>query len=142
MEGSVGKYDPETDNTKVLDASGSIRIYKTTAGTSKKPTRPFQVLEFTLWINGQPARVLTDTGTIGETLISNKLVTTHNIPYTATKYPLALNLAGKGSQSTANYSIKVIITIGKMKIKDVVIMVMPVSNYNVLLSMDDFISYE
>ena len=79
-ESSEGEYEPDTDSTEELDASGSIRTYKTTVGTPKEPTMPFQALEFTRFINGTPARVLADTGTIGDILISNKFVTTHNIP--------------------------------------------------------------
>jgi len=43
------------------------------------------------------ARALVDTGTIGGTLISNRFVTTNNIPYTAKKNPVVLNMAVKGS---------------------------------------------
>jgi len=73
-----GEYELDTDRTEEIDGSGSIRTYKTTAGTAKD--RPFQVLKFSININGKPARALTDRGTIGGRLISNKFVTTHNIP--------------------------------------------------------------
>ena len=138
-ESSEGEYEPDTNSTEELDASGSIRTYKTTVGQPKKPTRPFQALEFTLFINGKPARVLAHTGTIGGTLTSNKFVTTHNIPYTANKNPVALKMAVKGSRSTSNHGVKVMIHLGKMKVKDVEMMVTPVSDYDVLLSMDDLI---
>ena len=51
---------------------------------------PFQAQEFTININGKPVRAPADTGTIGGILISNKFVTTHNIPYTARKNPVTL----------------------------------------------------
>jgi len=82
---SEGEYETDTDITEELDSSGSLRAYKTTVGTPKD--RPFYALEFTINSNDKPARVLADTGTIGGTLISNKFVTTHTIPYTARKNP-------------------------------------------------------
>ena len=78
-----------------VDGSGSIRTHKTTVGTPKN--RPFQALEFTININGKPARALADKGPIGCTLISNKFVTTHNIPYTARKNLVTLKIAVTGS---------------------------------------------
>jgi len=92
-DSSEGEYEPDTDSTEELDGSGSIRTYKTTVGTPKD--RPFQALEFTININGKPARALAETGTIGGTLISNKFVTTHNIPYTARKNLVTLKMAVK-----------------------------------------------
>ena len=90
-DSSEGEYEPDPDSTEELDGSGWIRTYLTTVGTQKD--RPFQALEFTININGKRARSLADTGTIGGTLISNKFVTTHNIPYTARKNPLTLKMA-------------------------------------------------
>jgi len=93
-DSSEGEYEP-TDSTEELDGSSSIRTYKATVGTPKD--RPFQALEYSININGKPARALADTGTIGGTLISNKFITTHNIPYTARKNPVTLKMAVKGS---------------------------------------------
>jgi len=94
-DSSEGEYEPDTESTEELDGSGSIRTYKTTVGIAKD--RPFQAREFTININGKLARALADTGTIGATLISNKFVTTHNIPYTSRKNPVTLRMAVKGS---------------------------------------------
>jgi len=94
-DSSEAEYGPDTDSTEELDGRGSVRTYKTTVGTPKD--RRFQALEFTININGNPARALADTGTIGGTLISNKFVTTHNIPYTVRKNPVTLKMAVKGS---------------------------------------------
>jgi len=123
---SEGEYQPNTDSTEELDGSGSITAYKTTVGTPND--RPFQALEFTININDKPARTLADTGTIGGTLISNKFVTTHNIPYTARKNPVTLKMAVKGSRSTSNFSVDVMIQLGKMKVDKVPMRVMPVSD--------------
>jgi len=102
-DSSEGEYEPDTDSPKELDGSGSVRTYKTTVGTLKD--WPFQPLAFTININGKPARALADTRTIGGTLISNKLVTIYNIPYTARKNPVTLKMAVKGSRSTSNFSV-------------------------------------
>jgi len=136
-DSSQGEYEPDTDSTEELDGSGSVRTDKTTVGTPKD--RPFQALEFTMNINGKPARALADTGTIGATLISNKFVTTHNIPYTAMKNPVTLKMAVKGSQSTSNFSVAVIIQLGKLRVDKVPMLVTPVSDYDILISMDNLI---
>jgi len=138
---SEGEYEPQTDSTEDLAGSGSVRTYKTTVGTPKD--RPFQALEFTININGKPTRALADTGTIGGTLISNKFVTTHNIPYRGRKNPVTLKMAVKGLRSTSNFSVEVMIKLGKMKVNTKVPMLLtPVSDYDILISMDDVIRLE
>jgi len=136
-DSSEGEYEPDTDSTEELDRSGSVRTNKTTVGIPKD--RPFQALEFTININGKRARALPDTGTIGSTLISNKFVTTHNIPYTARKNPVTLKMAVKGSRSTSKFSVEVMIQLVKMKVDKVSMLVTPVSDYDILISMDDLI---
>jgi len=134
---SKGEYEPDTESTEELDGSGSIRTYKATVGTPKD--RPFQALEFMININCKPARALADTGTIGGTLISNTFVTTRNIPYTARKKPVKLKMAVKGSRSTSNFSVEVMIQLGKIRVDKVPMLVKPVSEYDILISMDDLI---
>ena len=136
-DSSEGEYKPDTDRTEGRDGSASIRTYKTTVGTPKD--RPFQALEFSININSKPARALADTGTIGGTLISNTFVTTHNILYTARKNAVTLKMAVKGSGSTSNFSVEVMIQLGKMKVNKVPMLVTPVSDYDILISMDDLI---
>jgi len=92
-DSSEGEYEPDTGSTQELDGSGSVRTFNTTVGTLKD--RPFQAREFTININGKRARALTDTGTIGGTLIFNKCITTQNIPYTARKNPVTLKIVVK-----------------------------------------------
>ena len=88
-------------------------------------------------VNGKPARALADTGTIGGTCLSNRFVTTNNIPYKPRKNPVSLKMAFKGSRSTSNYSANVDVEIGKMKVRNVEMMITPVLDYDILLSMDD-----
>jgi len=134
---SEGEYEPHTDSTEELDGSGSGKTYKTTVGTPKD--RPFQAHEFTININGKRARALADTGTIGGTLISNKFATTHNFPHTARKKHVTLKMAVKGSLSTSNFSLEVLIQLGKMRVDKASMLVTPVSDYDILISMDDLI---
>ena len=88
-------------------------------------------------VNGKPARALADTGTIGGTLLSNRLVTTNNISYKPRKSPVNLKMAVKGSRSTSNYSANVDVEIEIMKVRKVEMMITPVSDYDIHLSMDD-----
>jgi len=136
-DSSEGEYEPDTDSTEELDGRGSVRTFKPTVGTPKD--RRFEALEFTININGKPARSIADTGTIGGTLISNKFVTIHNIPDTARKNPVTLKMAVKGSRSTSNFSVEVMIELGKMRVAKVPMQVTPVSDYDILISMDDLI---
>ena len=48
-----------------------------------------------------------------------------------------LKMADKRSRSTSNYSAIVDVEIGKMKVRNVEMMITPVSHYDILLSMDD-----
>jgi len=139
-DSSEGEFEPDTDRTEELDSSGSIRTYQTTVGTPKN--RPFQALKFTINNNGKPARALADTGTIGGTLISNKFVTIHNIPYTARKNPVTLKMVVKGSRSTSNFSAEVMIQLCRIRVDKLPMLVTPVSDYNILISMDDLIRLE
>jgi len=136
-DSSEGEYEPDTDSTEEPDGSGCIRTYKNTLGTPKD--RPFQASKFTIKINGKPARALADTETIGGTLISNKFVTTHYIPYTARKNLVTLKMTVKGSRSTSNFSVEVMIQLGKRRFEKVPMLVTPVSDYDILMSMDDLI---
>jgi len=126
----------ESVSTEELNKDGSVLWFKTTVGTPLK-TKPFKVLKFTIAINGKSGRALPDTGNIGGTLISNKFFTTNNIPYIAKKKPVVLKMAVKGSRSTIKYGCNVKIQIGRIRIPKVDMMVTPISDYDVLISMDD-----
>jgi len=91
----------ESVSTDELNENGSVLSFKTTVGTSLK-TQPFKPLKFTILENGKSARALADTGTICGTLITNRFVTTSNIPYTGKKEPVVLKMAVKGSRATSN----------------------------------------
>ena len=138
-DSSEAEYEAESDETEDLDGENSIITFKTTVGQPKNEKKPFkfQALNFTIMVNGKPARPLTDTGTIGGTLPSNRFVTTNNIPYKPRNNPVNLKMAVKGSRSTSNYRAIMNVEIGKMKVRNVEMMIKPVSDYDILLSMDD-----
>jgi len=48
-------------------------------------------------------------------------------------------MAVKGSRSTSNFLVEVRIQLGKMQVDMVPMLVMPVSNYDILICMDDLI---
>ena len=62
-----------------------------------------------------------------------------DVPYTARKNPVTLKMAVKGSRSSSNLSVEVMIQLGKMRVDKVPMPVMPVSGYDILISMDDLI---
>ena len=136
-DSSEAEYEAESDETEDLDGENSIITFKTTVGHPKNEKKPLQALEFTIMVNGKPARALADTGTIGGTRLTNHFVTTNNIPYKPRKNPVNLKIAVKGSRSTGNYSVIVDFEIGKMKVRNVEMMISPVLDYDILLSMDD-----
>ena len=134
---SAAEYEAESDETEDLNRENSIIIFKTPVGQPKNEKKPFQALEFTIMVNGKPARARADTGKIGGTLLRNRFVITNNILYKPQKNPLHLKMAVKGSRSTSNYSAIVDVEIGKMKVRNVEMMITPVSDYDILLSMND-----
>ena len=73
-DSSKAAYKAESDDTGQLNGENSIITFKTTVGQPKDEKKPFQALEFTIMVNGKPARALADTGMIGGTLLSNCLV--------------------------------------------------------------------
>jgi len=88
--------EAESVSTEELNEDGSVLSFKSTVGPPLK-TQPFKALEFTILMNGKSAIALADSGIIGGTLISNRFVSTNNIPYTAKKNAVVLKMAVKGS---------------------------------------------
>jgi hypothetical protein len=82
----------EQSSTEEVFVGMILHSAKTTA-TSENSDTPFQALEANININGHLARVLFDTGTIGTDLLSNRFITTHNIPYESLTKPRTLKMA-------------------------------------------------
>jgi len=94
--------------------------------------------------NGKPTRAVADrlAGTNGGSLISNKFVTTHNIRYTARQNPVSLKMAVKESRSTSDFSVEVMIQLPKMRVVKVPMLVTPISDYDIIISMEDLLNLE
>ena len=136
-DSSEVEYEAESDDTEEIDGENSIITFKTTVGQSKDEMKTLSGSRIYHYGQWKAARALADTGTIGGTLLSNRFVTTNNIPYKPRKNPVNLKIAVKGSRSTSNYSAIVDIQIGKMKLQKVEMIITPVPDYDILLSMDD-----
>jgi hypothetical protein len=63
-------------------------------------------------VNGDQAKALFDTGTMGDNLISGKFVSINRIATENLKVPISLKMVVKGSRSTINYKVKPVIQIG------------------------------
>ena len=74
---------------------------------------------------------------MGGTLLSKRFGTPHNLPYKPRKKPVNHKMAVNGSRSTSNESAIVDVEIEKLKVGNVEMMITPVSDYDILLSMDD-----
>jgi len=51
--------------------------------------------------------------------------------------PVTLKMAVKGSRSTSNFSVEVMIQLGKIRVDKVPMLITPLSDYDILISMDD-----
>jgi hypothetical protein len=122
----------EQSSTEEVFVGMILHSVKTTA-TTENNTTPFQALEANININGHQARVLFDTGTIGTDLLSNRFISTHNIPYELLTKPRTLKMADKGSRSLANYKASVILEIGKYKFTPAPMMVTTLDTYDALI---------
>ena len=95
-DSSEAEYEAESEDTEELNRANSITTFKTTFSQPKDEKRPLQVLEFTIMVNGKPAKALADTGTIGGTLLSNPFITINNMPYEPRKNPVNLKMVVEG----------------------------------------------
>jgi len=104
---------------------------------TSNPTSARQpALEGTILINGNKARVLFDTGTVGTDLISNTFITTHGIPTTELKEAANLRMAVKGFRCSAHRMCKATIKIGKIEIKYNPMTALNLDSYDALLGME------
>jgi hypothetical protein len=70
------------------------------------------ILETYVMVNGHQAKVLFDTRTMEDNLISRKFVSTNRIATENLEVSISLKMAIKGSRSTINYRAKPVIQIG------------------------------
>jgi hypothetical protein len=62
-------------------------------------------------VNGHQVKALFDIGTKGDNLITGKFVSISRIATENLKVPISLKMAVKGSKSTINYKVKLVIQI-------------------------------
>jgi len=94
--------------------SMEIETYASSGKTAPSTTKAKKTLEGKIRINGHNARVLFDTGTIGEAILSAAFVISHGVETKALGGELQILIAMKGSQSTSSKQCVVDIEIGKM----------------------------
>jgi len=107
----------------------SAKIAPSTAKTKK-------ALEGTIRINSHNARVLFDTGTIGEDILSAAFVTTYGVETKALEGELRILMAMKGSQSTSSKQCVVDIEIEKMRTRNNRIIVGNLTKYDAMIRME------
>jgi len=95
-----------------------------------------KALEGTIKINGHNARVLFDTGTIGENILSAAFVTTHGLETKVLEGELWILMAMKGSQSTSSKQCVVNIESGKMRTRNNRMIVGNLAKYEALIGME------
>ena len=92
-------------------------------------------LEAYIMVNGHQAKALFDTGTMGDNLISGKIVSTHRLATENLETPIALKMAVNGSKSTINYSAKPVVQIGPAPGEITKALVSSLENYDIFLEM-------
>ena len=86
-------------------------------------------------VNGHQAKALFDAGTMGDNLISGKLVSTFQIPTQDLDTPISLKMAVKGSRSTINYKSQRLIQVGDITGDTTDALVCSLDNYDIFLVM-------
>ena len=122
----------DLDDELFVGYVGMATLAKTTI-TQDKAGPPLQALEATIRIDGHDARVLFDTGTIGFNLISNRFITTHNMPYEPLSKPVTLKMAVKGSRSSANNKCKAKVEIGRHSFSPTHMTISSLDTYDALI---------
>ena len=101
-------------------------------GPSGSGTR---ALEDYIMVNSHKAKALFDRGTMGDNLISGKLVSTFQIPTQDLETPIRLKIAVKGSRSTINYKSPPVIQVGDETSDTTDTLVCSLDNYDIFLGM-------
>jgi len=78
-ESTSNRAETETNADEVYINSMEIETYASSGKTALSTAKAKKALEGTIRINGRDARVLLDTGTIGEDILSAAFVTTHGV---------------------------------------------------------------
>ena len=86
-------------------------------------------------VNGCPAEVLLDTGTVGTNLMSLVWAQAAQLPTTQLDKPSEIRMATKNSRTTANHSAKAEVDIGKGRRIPCEFLLVPIASYDIILGM-------
>jgi hypothetical protein len=92
-------------------------------------------LEVYVMVNRHQGKVLFDTGTMGDNLISGKFISINRITIENLEVSIYLKMAVKGSRSTIKYRLKLIIQIDSELAKITEGLVTSLENYDIILGM-------
>jgi len=112
-----------------------IETYASSGRTALSTAKAKKALEGMIRINGHDARVLFDTGTSGEDILSAAFVTTHRVETKALEGELRILMAMKGSQYTSSKQCVVDVEIGKMRTRNNRMIVGNLATYDALIRM-------
>ena len=94
-----------------------------------------RALEAYITVNGPKAKVLFNTGTMGDNLISGKYVSTFQIPTQDLDTSISFMMAVKRSRSTINYKLQPLIQVGNQAPDTTDALVCSLDNYEIFLGM-------
>jgi len=134
-ESTSNRAEAETSADEVYINSMEIETYASSGKTAPSTTKAKKALEGTIKINGHDARVLFNTGTIGEDILRAAFVTTHGGETKALEGELRILMAMKGSQSTSSKQSVVDIEVGKMRTRNNRMIVGNLAKYDALIGM-------
>jgi len=137
-ESTSNRAEAETSTDEVYINSMEIETYASLGKAPPSTTKAKKAWEGTIRINGHDARVLFDTGTIGEDIlqVSAAFVTTHSMETKALEGELRILMAMKGSQSTSSKQCVVDIVIGKMRTRNKRMIVGNLAKYDALIGIE------
>jgi len=136
QESTSNRAEAETSADEVYINSMEIETYASSGQTAPSTAKAKKALEGTIRIKGHDVRVLVDTGTIGEDILSAAFVTTHGVETKALEGELWSLMAMKGSQTTSNKQCVVDIEIGKMRTRNNRMIVGNLAKYDALIRIE------
>jgi hypothetical protein len=127
-------YTPKRSFHTEAELDNSI---KSNVASNSMATQALQqmTLEAYILVNGQQAKAIFDTGTMGDNLISGKFVSTRRLATETLENPIALKKAVKGSRSTINYQAIPVVQIEPAPGEITKALVSFRKNYNIFLGM-------
>jgi len=135
-ESTSNRAEAETSADEVYINSIEIETDASSGKTALSTTKAKKALEGTIRINGYDAKVLFDTGTIGEDILNAAFITTHGVETNVLEGELQILMTMKGSQSTSSKQCVVDIEIGKMCTRNNRMIVGKLAKYDALIGIE------